>query len=96
MPQTARVYTTLQSLIDGAKANEVSLAVFNLAKITGFVWEAAERNWDPAKVEGIRNHTNQGGFFVEETWRQFHFVAPNPGVIIGVFPTPHELQADLF
>lgn len=171
--QTSRVYTTLQSLIDGAKANEVSLAVFKPAKITGFVWEAEERNWDPAKVEEIRNQTNQGELFADETWRetfklirklpysfsyefedaegrkpklqildweigalfwncmqghgrnetvalekvrvkyvdqflktdlhfflgttqQFHFVAPNPWVIIGVFPIPHERQTDLF
>lgn len=30
------------------------------------------------------------------TTQQFHFVAPNPWVIVGVFPIPHEVQRDLF
>ncbi|MCE9637407.1 MAG: hypothetical protein K8T90_17010 [Planctomycetes bacterium] len=34
-------------------------------------------------------------FFVGTT-QQFHFVAPNPWVIVGVFPVPHEHQLDLF
>ncbi len=167
------VYTRLQELIEGAKANTLSLAVFKPAKITGFVWEEEARDWDPAKLAEMRNRTNQGELFEEETWRkafqvipklpysfsyqfsdadgresemqvldweagalywnclrnaegredialakvrqkyfdqftkldlhfflgttqQFHFVAPNPWVIIGVFPIPHEQQIDLF
>lgn len=34
-------------------------------------------------------------FFLGTT-QQFHFVAPNPWVIIGVFPAPHERQTALF
>jgi hypothetical protein len=34
-------------------------------------------------------------FFLGTT-QQFHFVAPNPWVIIGAFPIPHEHQVDLF
>jgi len=34
-------------------------------------------------------------FFLGTT-QQFHFVAPNPWVIIGVFPIPQELQGQLF
>ena len=33
-------------------------------------------------------------FFLGTT-QQFHFVAPNPWVIVGVFPAPHELQLGL-
>lgn len=33
-------------------------------------------------------------FFLGTT-QQFHFFAPNPWVIIGVFPIPHEQQIDL-
>ena len=33
-------------------------------------------------------------FFLGTT-QQFHFVAPNPWVIIGVFPIPHETQMKL-
>ena len=34
-------------------------------------------------------------FFLGTTQR-FHLVAPNPWVIIGVFPVPHEPQISLF
>lgn len=33
-------------------------------------------------------------FFLGTT-QQFHFVAPNPWVIVGVFPIPHEIQPGL-
>lgn len=169
---SGKVYTQLQPLIEGAKANTVSVAVFKPAKINGFVWEEEEREWDAAKVTEMRDRTNQGELFAEETWRQtfklipklpysfsyeftdlggrksrlqildweigalfwnclhqhggdekvalekvrvkyvdqflqtdlhfflgttqqFHFRAPNPWVIIGVFPIPHERQVQL-
>lgn len=149
------------------------MAVFKPARITRFLWEEEEREWDPAKVEEMRNQTNQGELFAEDAWRrtfrvipklpysfsyefedadgkasklqildweigalywncmrrhgndevialekvrvkyvdeflksdlhfflgttqQFHFVAPNPWVIIGVFPIPHKFQSELF
>lgn len=171
--KTAQVHTRLKPLIDEAKSNKVSLAVFKPTKIKGFIWEEEEREWDSAKVEQMRKSTNQGELFAEEAWRltfniipklpysfsyrfedadgkesemqvldweigalywnclrgangdeklalekvrvkymdqflktdlhfflgttqQFHFVAPNPWVIIGVLPIPHEHQAELF
>jgi hypothetical protein len=33
-------------------------------------------------------------FFLGTT-QQFHFVAPNPWIVVGVFPVPRELQMDL-
>jgi hypothetical protein len=170
--QTAKVYTRLEPLIEGAKKNRLSLAVFKPAKFNEFFWEEDERDWDPAKVVEMRNQTRQGELFTEETWRetfklikklpysfsyrfeddtgkssemqildweigalywnclrscngdenaallkvkakyldefckcdlhfflgttqQFHFVARNPWVIIGVFPIPHERQLGL-
>jgi hypothetical protein len=169
----AAVYTRLQTMIDGAKANTMSLAVFKPARITDFIWEEEEREWDAAKLAEMRNRANQGEMFAEEAWRQtfdvirkmpfsfsyrfedeagkaselqvldwevgalfwnclqscdgdevaarakvrqkyfddflqkdlhfflgttqeFHFRAPNPWVIIGVFPIPHERQGQLF
>lgn len=167
----AEVQTRLQTLIDGAKANALSLAVFKPFKILDFFWEEEEREWNPSKLAQMRNQANQGELF-EESWRetfkvipklpfsfsyrfaddegresemqvldweigalfwnclhrehneraaldkvrekyltqfcktdlhfflgttlQFHFVAPNPWVIIGLFPAPHEHQLDLF
>jgi len=169
---TARVYTGLQELIDGAKANFLSLAVFKPNKISEFIWEEETRDWDPAKVAIIRDQTKQSEMFSEDMWRQtfklipklpysfsyrfedaagqksemqvldweagalfwnclrssrgdegmalekvrakyfekftkrdlhfflgttqqFHFVAPNPWVIIGVFPIPYNPQLNL-
>jgi len=171
--QTAKVHTRLQAIIEAAKENNLSLAVFKPAKITGFLWEEEEREWDVAKVAEMRNQTKQKQIFAEDKWRetfkvipklpysfsyrfeddagqaselqvldweagslfwnclrntkgdeqaalkkvrakyldefcrtdlhfflgttqQFHFVAPNPWVIIGVFPIPHQRQLELF
>jgi hypothetical protein len=171
--QTAKVHTRLQTLIEGAKANELSLAVFRPSRIKGFIWEEEEREWNPEKLAEMRNRANQGEMFEEEEWRktfqvipkqpysfsyqfedsdgrasemqildwevgalyrkcllrhggdektalekvrakymdqflktnlhfflgttqEFHFRAPNPWVIIGVFPIPHETQGELF
>lgn len=168
----ATVYTRLQDLIDGAKANSCSLAVFKPTRVLGFVWEEEEREWNPDKVREMRELTNQMEIFSDNTWRetfkiipklpysfsykfedadgrqsklqvldwevgalywncyrgaegneesalrkvrqkyleefstrdlhfflgttqQYHFIAPNPWVIIGVLPIPHERQMGL-
>jgi len=171
--ETAKVHTRLQSLIDGAKANALSLAVFKPTRITGFVCEQEDREWDAVKLAEMRDRANQREMFSEEAWREtfqvipklpysfsyrfedadgrasemqildweagalfwnclrshggdekvaldkvrvkymdrfsqtdlhfflgttqeFHFRAPNPWVIIGVFPIPYEWQGKLF
>ncbi|MBK9138927.1 MAG: hypothetical protein IPM17_09225 [Verrucomicrobia bacterium] len=168
----AAVHTRLAALIDQAKANTLSLAVFKPTRILDFIWEEDEREWDAARLAEMRNRANQGELFAEEPWRQvfqvipklpynfsyrfadadgreselqvldwevgalywnclrdcgrdeqralakvrakyfdefktrdlhfflgttqqFHFVAPNPWVIVGVFPIPHEQQMNL-
>ncbi len=170
--QTGTVHTRLRPLIEGAKANTLSLATFKPTKIKGFLWEGEDREWDMAKVKEMRSHTRQREIFAEDTWRQtfkvipklpysfsyrfeddagrtskmqvldwevgalfwnclqgangdektalekvrakyldefgksdlhfflgttqqFHFRAPNPWVIIGVFPIPYERQINL-
>jgi hypothetical protein len=172
MLQTAKVYTRLQTLIEGAKTNTISLAVFKPTKIIDFAWEEEEREWDTAKIVEMRKRAHQGELFAEEAWRQtfkiipklpysfsyrfedesgqkskmqvldwevgalfwnclrnaggdeqlalkkvrtkyldeflrtdlhfflgttqqFHFVSPNPWIIVGVFPIPHETQLSL-
>jgi hypothetical protein len=161
------------TLIDEAKANKVSLAVFKPTRLLGFSWEAEDREWDPDKLEEMRAKSAQLELFDDETWRKtfrvipklpysfyyrfedeagqsaklqildweigalywnclrqtgndelaalelvkrkyweefvakdlhfflgttqsFHFRAPNPWVIIGVFPVPHQTQRELF
>ncbi|RMD84560.1 MAG: hypothetical protein D6820_00940 [Lentisphaerae bacterium] len=170
--ETTPVYTNLQRLIDGAKTNKMSLAVFKPKRVLGFSWEEEERDWEPTRLEQMRRQSNQGLLFEEEAWRktfkvipklpysfsyefeddegkrsklqildweigalywkclrkaekneeealekvrikyedqflerdihlflgttqQFHFVAPNPWVIIGVFPIPYDRQMSL-
>jgi hypothetical protein len=170
--QTAKVYTRRQTLIEDAKSNSISLAVFRPTKILGFEWEEQEREWNTDKIAKIQKRTQQGELFSEEAWRQtfkiipklpynfsyrfedesgqtstmqvldwevgalfwnclrnsdqneqmslekvktkyldeflktdlhfflgttqqFHFVAPNPWVIVGAFPIPHETQLSL-
>ncbi len=169
----ATVHRSLDAMIEGAKANKMSLAVFKPARIKRFIWEDEEREWDPEKLAAMRQHHDQGELFAEEPWREtfrvipklpysfsyrfedetgrssemqildweigalfwncvkreggnerealakvrakywgefmkkdlhfflgttqdYHFRAPNPWVIIGVFPIPHETQPDLF
>lgn len=168
-----RVFDRLADVIDAAKANEMSLAVFKPTKIEEFVCEKDTPHWDEEKLEQLRSMTSQNDLFDDNTWRktfkaipklpfsfsyrfrdvdgksstlqilewqlgqlywnclksakgdektalarvrqkyfdeflgmdlhffigttqQFHFVAPNPWVIVGVFPIPHEKQSDLF
>jgi hypothetical protein len=170
--KASHVYDRLQPLLDGAKANTLSLAVFKPARILDFTWEDCERDWDAAKIAAVRQAASQGNLFEDEAWRetfqlmrklpynfsyrfadadgresklqvldweagqlfwnclkstsnsetaalekvrqkylhdfsgrdlhfflgtlkQFHDFSPNPWVIIGVFPIPHETQMDL-
>ena len=168
-----KVYTKMQELIDGAKRNQLSLAVFKPMRIHGFVCEAEEREWDEDRLREMRERHKQLDMFEENEWRktfriikklpysfsyrfedadgriskfqildweigalywtcvkssfgdeqeaikkvrqkymgeflkkdlhlflgttqQFHFRAPNPWVIIGVFPIPFKIQNELF
>lgn len=170
--QKSRVYDRLQPLMEGAKANRLSLAVFKPAQVTDFIWEATDREWVNSKVDAMRSLAAQGSLFPREAWRatfklipklpynfsyrfidadgkksemqvldwecgqlywsclkaakgdeaaalgkvkakyfgdfaqkdlhfflgtlrQFHGFSPNPWVIIGVFPVPHEKQLAL-
>ena len=170
---TARVHDRLDSLIRGAKENELSLAVFKPAKVHDFIWEPEDREWDREKLQQMRELHNQLGLFGDNDWRttfklipklpysfsyrfedalgkkselqildweagalywnclksaeydepaalakvrqkyldqfvakdlhfylgttqQFHLIAPNPWVIVGVLPIPHDHQERLF
>jgi len=171
--RTAKVYTSLDELIAGAKANTVSLAVFKPTCVLDFTWEQDEREWDAERLRQVRESFKQLDLFEDNSWRetfkvvrklpynfsykfedaagktsglqildweagalywnclassegdegpalakvrkkyfdeflktdlhlflgttqQFHFVARNPWVIVGVFPIPHDQQRRLF
>lgn len=63
------VYDRLQPLLEGAKTNSMSLAMFKPTRILDFVWEECERNWDDAKVVAMRQRSSQGELFADEQWR---------------------------
>lgn len=170
---TCKVFDSLDELIEGAKRNEVSLAVFKPTQILDFIWEGEDRQWSAEKLRQMRDAHSQLELFEDNDWRetfkvipkmpysfsykfsdsagrqselqvldwevgalywnclraagddepaalakvrqkyfhefltkdlhfflgttqQFHFVAPNPWVIVGVLPIPHEVQPELF
>ena len=74
--ESVAVYERLQPLLDGAKANTISLAMFKPAKILDFFWEPCERNWDDAKVAAMREMASQGELFADEEWRQTFRLMP--------------------
>ena len=73
-------------------------------------WEAGALYWNClrstggdeelalAKVRGkyLDSFRKTDLHFFLGTTQQFHFIAPNPWVIVGVFPIPHERQTSLF
>ncbi len=72
----ARVYDNLEELIAGAKANQISLAVFKPARILELVVEEDEREWDIHKVKEMRELSRQHELFEDNTWRETFRVIP--------------------
>ena len=154
-------------------ATHGDLAVFKPTRVTNFIWEEDDREWDTDRLRQMQEQFKQLDIFEDNSWRetfrvipklpysfsyrfedaagkasemqvldweagalywnclrstegdeglalakvrqkycdefqqtdlhfflgttqQFHFVAPNPWVIVGVFPIPHERQRGLF
>ena len=74
--QTCQVHTRLQAIIDGAKANTMSLAVFKPHRVLDFTWEQEEADWDKKRVAEMREKTKQTELFAEETWRETFKLIP--------------------
>lgn len=70
------LHREMQPLLDGAKANRLSLALFKPTKILNFIWEPCERDWDEAKVAAMRGMSSQGELFEDEQWRQTFNLMP--------------------
>ena len=75
-----RTYTNLKELIDEAKSNGTSLAIFKPAKVLDFVVEAVERDWDVNKLEILRALSRQLNLFqtAEEIEEEFKVVNKVP------------------
>jgi hypothetical protein len=169
-----KIHTSIQELIDLAKTEKTSLAVFKPAEIIDFVIEHTDRDWPKEKIEILQSESEQlslfqspeqvanefkvvnkvpykfsyrfkdemgikstlmiedweigmlyfhcleraGGdegaavekvkekyltdfltkdmYFFLGTTKQFHNIAPNPFIIIGVFYPPKDKQGSLF
>jgi len=75
-----KVYTNLQELIDKAKNDGTSLAIFKPAKVLDFIIEPAEREWDANKLAILQGLSQQLNLFQtpEEIEREFRVVPKVP------------------
>lgn len=74
--RTAQVYDRLDELISGAKANQLSLAIFKPTRVSGFFWESEDRQWSETKLKEMRQLTNQLDLFADNSWRETFQVIP--------------------
>ena len=74
--QTAQVYDRLDRLIEGAKSNTLSLAVFKPTKVTDFIWENEDRNWNQERLRQMRALHSQLALFEDNSWRQTFQLIP--------------------
>jgi hypothetical protein len=75
--ETASVFHSLDELIAKAKINLHSLAVFKPAKMLDFVWEEEDkRDWEPQKLQQMRDLHSQLELFEDNSWRQTFKVIP--------------------
>ena len=74
--QTAQVYDRLDRLIEGAKSNTLSLAVFKPTKVTDFIWENEDRNWNQERLHQMRALHSQLALFEDNSWRQTFQLIP--------------------
>ena len=65
-----QVHGSLGELIEAAKNNISSLAVFKPARLIGFEWEETDREWDASKLEAVRTIASQPDLFDDESWSQ--------------------------
>jgi len=71
-------------------------------EVGALFWNCRRTSKDDASALGkvrakyIDQFTRTDLHFFVGTTQQFHFVAPNPWVIVGVFPIPHERQLPMF
>ena len=72
----AKVYERRDEIVAAAKANQMSLCVFKPTEMIDLVCEEDEREWDPAKLAGIRNVHSQSDMFEDNDWRTTFEIIP--------------------
>lgn len=75
-----KVYTNLQELIDKAKSDGTSLAIFKPTKVLDFIAEEVERDWDQNKLAILKGLSQQLNLFQtpEEIAEEFKVVPKVP------------------
>jgi len=75
--EKGQVQTRLADIITAAHENRYSLTVFKPAKILDFIWEEDDRDWNPDKIQQMRNAADQGELFAGgDDWRQTFNLIP--------------------
>jgi len=71
------VYKSLKKVIQSAKENKISLAIFKPKTMDNFGWKAdTTKEWDPKKLEEMRNRYQQNELFEDSSWRRTFDVIP--------------------
>jgi hypothetical protein len=75
-----KIYTNLQELINKAKTDNTSLAVFKPKAVLDFIIEPSERHWNPNKLKSLENLSRQMNLFqtAEEIENEFKVVPKVP------------------
>lgn len=75
-----KIYTNMQELIEKAKKDGISLAVFKPAKILDFIAEAVDREWDAEKLAILKSLSKQLNLFqtADEIEREYRVVPKVP------------------
>lgn len=75
-----KIYTNLQELINKAKSDGISLAIFKPMKILDFIIEKTERDWDSNKLAILKRLSQQLNLFQtpEEIEEEFKIVPKVP------------------
>lgn len=78
--KSQKIYTDMQELIDKAKLDGTSLAIFKPTKIIDFVAEETDREWDSNKLEILEELSKQQNLFQtpEEIEKEFKVVRKVP------------------
>ena len=71
-----RIHDRLDSVIDAAKGNTMSLCVFKPAEVLELIHEPEEREWDRSRLRRMREIHTQLGLFEDNRWQQTFKVIP--------------------
>lgn len=67
-----RVFSDLKVLIQEAKSNKTSLAVFKPTKLVNFEYEETEEDWDPLRARAAKSALIVNDLFDDNSWRKNH------------------------